>query len=112
MMRTDAVAGERTGPLSMFVAEEDLQSSRYQSYWGSESSENIALSDDPLRPFRCQFCSYHTRQKCNLVMHLRTHTGEKPYQCDRCPFKTAQQHSLKRHKKTHEKIPKNWSYNF
>ena len=32
-------------------------------------------------PFQCNHCDKTFPQKCNFVIHLRTHTEEKSYQC-------------------------------
>ena len=43
--------------------------------------------------FSCDQCSYSTRWKGTLVVHQRTHSGDRPYKCTECDaaFKTTSQ---------------------
>ena len=51
--------------------------------------------------FHCRVCSYTTRLKKNLKLHMRTHSGERPYACPYCPYRAAQQQNLEKHVWTH-----------
>ncbi|GAB5355896.1 hypothetical protein AAMO2058_000244200 [Amorphochlora amoebiformis] len=54
--------------------------------------------------WQCHFCHRLFNQKGNLVVHIRTHTGEKPFECSICHKTFAQGSNMKRHEKTHFRI--------
>ena len=39
------------------------------------------------KPFACHVCFYRSINRGNLTAHLRTHAGEEPYQCKVCHYK-------------------------
>ena len=75
----------------------------------SQTQKNCPLSisqssPTPLTPCKlksCEFCGKMFRFQSNLIVHRRSHTGEKPFKCPYCPHACTQQSKLKRHLKTH-----------
>jgi len=53
------------------------------------------------KEFYCEQCGRMFPQKCQLVKHMRSHTGEKPYDCALCDKSFAQLDYLTRHTMTH-----------
>ncbi|XP_015455073.1 B-cell lymphoma/leukemia 11B [Pteropus alecto] len=51
----------------------------------------------------CEFCGKTFKFQSNLIVHRRSHTGEKPYKCQLCDHACSQASKLKRHMKTSSK---------
>ncbi|NXG90372.1 BC11A protein, partial [Stercorarius parasiticus] len=58
-------------------------------------------SQPPMKSKSCEFCGKTFKFQSNLVVHRRSHTGEKPYKCNLCDHACTQASKLKRHMKTH-----------
>ena len=50
---------------------------------------------------RCQICPYASRNSSQLIVHLRTHTGDSPFHCTICPAQFKINSDLKRHMRIH-----------
>ncbi|KAJ8355535.1 hypothetical protein SKAU_G00183290 [Synaphobranchus kaupii] len=53
------------------------------------------------RPYHCTDCNAKFSQSSALKTHRRTHTGEKPFACDLCDARFTQNHMLSYHKRCH-----------
>ncbi|XP_052273602.1 B-cell lymphoma/leukemia 11A-like isoform X2 [Dreissena polymorpha] len=93
------LGGSSTSPASMF--------NHSHGGKGSTTPTELDKQDDtqgsPGNQKSCEFCGKTFRFQSNLIVHRRSHTGEKPYKCPLCPHACTQQSKLKRHLKTHSK---------
>ncbi|XP_028288364.1 zinc finger and SCAN domain-containing protein 31-like isoform X2 [Parambassis ranga] len=53
------------------------------------------------RPFSCNTCGKNFGRKYHLVSHMKIHTGEKPFSCKTCGKLFAQNSILRRHMRIH-----------
>ncbi|XP_049268820.1 zinc finger protein 569-like [Rhipicephalus sanguineus] len=57
------------------------------------------------RPFQCHFCPQTFSHKCNLKSHLLLHAGQRPYRCSLCSLSFVQPGHLNRHIRTYHHMP-------
>ncbi|NXG48675.1 IKZF3 protein, partial [Psilopogon haemacephalus] len=53
------------------------------------------------RPFQCSQCGASFTQKGNLLRHIKLHTGEKPFKCHLCSYACQRRDALTGHLRTH-----------
>ena len=53
------------------------------------------------KPLSCEFCAYKSGNPNSIIIHQRTHTDERPFACTQCDFKARQQVTLINHLRTH-----------
>ncbi|XP_064621572.1 B-cell lymphoma/leukemia 11A-like [Lineus longissimus] len=67
----------------------------------TEPADQSPKINQPPKLKACEFCGKCFRFQSNLIVHRRSHTGEKPFKCSLCPHACTQASKLKRHMKTH-----------
>ncbi|KAG7471883.1 hypothetical protein MATL_G00102750 [Megalops atlanticus] len=53
------------------------------------------------RPFKCNQCGASFTQKGNLLRHIKLHSGEKPFKCPFCAYACRRRDALTGHLRTH-----------
>ncbi|XP_034044838.1 LOW QUALITY PROTEIN: zinc finger protein Aiolos-like [Thalassophryne amazonica] len=53
------------------------------------------------RPFHCAQCGASFTQKGNLLRHIKLHSGEKPFKCPMCSYACRRRDALSGHLRTH-----------
>ena len=51
--------------------------------------------------YACEHCNKRFARGGQLMVHRRTHTGDKPYACTECPLRFTSSGNLKTHAKLH-----------
>jgi uncharacterized Zn-finger protein len=45
----------------------------------------------------CGLCGHRSYKSTNVVIHVRSHTGERPFSCSHCAYFAATKQNLQRH---------------
>ncbi|NWQ69572.1 IKZF2 protein, partial [Neopipo cinnamomea] len=56
------------------------------------------------RPFHCNQCGASFTQKGNLLRHIKLHSGEKPFKCPFCSYACRRRDALTGHLRTHSEL--------
>uniref|UniRef100_A0A0N5C6L7 Zinc finger protein 2 n=1 Tax=Strongyloides papillosus TaxID=174720 RepID=A0A0N5C6L7_STREA len=91
---TDGVSATKISKISSLKIENGIGDKE-------ELAEPAARRDPKTKKDRCVYCCKLFTNRSNLIVHLRSHTGEKPYKCQLCPYACAQSSKLTRHMRTH-----------
>ncbi|KAK7024367.1 Zinc finger and BTB domain-containing protein 8B [Halocaridina rubra] len=59
------------------------------------------LTSGRLQVHQCPYCSYSSHREAHVIIHIRTHTGEKPFGCTYCSAQFKQKGQLNRHIRSH-----------
>ncbi|XP_045582830.1 zinc finger and BTB domain-containing protein 7A isoform X1 [Procambarus clarkii] len=108
-MTTDGQGTSGEGASEVEKSHSDVHDMQHNSFcYCFNSKKNISIQTNYMamgkknkKPYSCAQCQYATASKSNLIIHLRTHTGERPYSCPECSFTASFEYNLKVHMRTH-----------
>ncbi|MES1909332.1 MAG: hypothetical protein MHM6MM_002088 [Cercozoa sp. M6MM] len=96
-----AVPPEAGMPISqMLNVRADAEARASPGASGMQKKEPIRLPDGK---WKCPYCGKCIKQRSNMTVHLRIHTGERPFKCAVCAHRFAHSSNLKKHEKLHLK---------
>ncbi|KAF4956618.1 hypothetical protein FSARC_11523 [Fusarium sarcochroum] len=91
---------ESTPPLGQKPAAEGSPVGSSQNRMAVATKTMMSPVQKPGGSSKCRTCGKNFRSPAALILHIRTHTGERPYKCTRCGYEAAQKSTLTRHKDT------------
>ncbi|XP_028256261.1 uncharacterized protein LOC114432430 isoform X2 [Parambassis ranga] len=71
-------------------------------------TKHIEMVHGKIKPFSCHICKKKFFTNRDLVIHLRSHTGEKPFQCNLCDKKFIRGVELNVHLRWHNGEKRHW----
>ena len=89
--------------LKILGISEHSETSKHQDFWYKIVFPPNRRKQWKLKRFRCSLCSFSCTKEAKIIVHNRSHTGERPFQCRFCDACFARKDVAGRHENIHFK---------
>uniref|UniRef100_A0A6A7G3S2 Zinc finger protein 525-like n=1 Tax=Hirondellea gigas TaxID=1518452 RepID=A0A6A7G3S2_9CRUS len=100
-IKHESLTTDNANSIRSLAADSSVNDPPSTVFSGSGCKKPNSSGSSGRRILRCSECDYETNRKYSLIVHLRSHTGDKPFPCSNCNYRASDIGKIKRHMRTH-----------